>query len=188
MVDFLKKASTYPVERPSQNVQHETIDKAEDPWIDITDDFGRTRLVRKSEALKMEVDKELAALKQIRDEEEELLKRSEMLYSNTPKEPIEILQENGHHYDNSKEIRTMGVGFYQFSGNADDRSKQMSDLKDLRDTTITARNKKLSFKESKKKAKEDRMTAILLKSREQRMIMARASDSIEIDKLFNSLQ
>lgn len=181
MVDFLRKELIHPVHRESQNVKNdlEVIGNAsDDPWIDITDDFGRTRLVRQSAAMKMEKDKEDERIRVVEEENRmdreksvELQLRelaTETNASNTSNVREEVdRSKSGHHYDNSKEIRTMGVGFYQFSSNTEDRSKQMDDLRDLRDSTIFTRNNKLKLKDAKKEAREERMRIILEKAKKQ---------------------
>jgi len=43
------------------------------------------------------------------------------------------------HYDASKEVRTKGAGFYQFSGDEETRRKQMEELKTARDETEKTR-------------------------------------------------
>lgn len=45
-----------------------------------------------------------------------------------------------NHYDDSKEVRAKGAGFYRFSGDEEERKRQMEALKGVREETVTARN------------------------------------------------
>jgi N-acetylmuramoyl-L-alanine amidase len=43
------------------------------------------------------------------------------------------------HYDATREVRAKGAGFYQFSGDAETRARQLEELKAARDDTALAR-------------------------------------------------
>lgn len=60
------------------------------------------------------------------------------------------------HYDASKEIRTKGVGFFNFSKDEEERKKQMEDLERERERTLRAREEKKEKEEMRKREIEKR--------------------------------
>ncbi|CAG8694831.1 5871_t:CDS:10 [Dentiscutata erythropus] len=108
LVDFDRKAlehlSDDELKEDKPNVEN-------DPWVEYTDEFGRTRIVRNVE--------DISALEQERRRWEEAA--------------LEELKNGGPiHYDETKEIRTKGVGFYRFSKDELEREEQMRTLKEMR--------------------------------------------------------
>ncbi|KAF3158681.1 hypothetical protein TWF751_001329 [Orbilia oligospora] len=69
------------------------------------------------------------------------------------------------HYDATKEVRTKGVAFYQFSQDAETRQKEMDALKVERENTQKAKEKRLADKEERRKEVERRREE--LKNRRQ---------------------
>jgi len=64
------------------------------------------------------------------------------------------------HFDGKKEIRTKGVGFFQFSGDAEERKKQMEALEAERKETDLKRAEALKRKEDRKIEIQERRKAI----------------------------
>lgn len=64
------------------------------------------------------------------------------------------------HFDSKREIRTKGVGFFQFSGDAEERKKQMENLEKERIETEQRHTEASRRKEERKKELEARKKAI----------------------------
>jgi hypothetical protein len=64
------------------------------------------------------------------------------------------------HYDASREIRTKGVGFYQFSKTEDDRTREMESLKKEREETERMRREREDERQKRKRELEERRKAI----------------------------
>ena len=58
------------------------------------------------------------------------------------------------HYNASKEVRTKGTGFYQFSQDAEERKRQLKELEELRAETEKARGEQHSKRESDKQKRD----------------------------------
>ncbi|RIA98753.1 hypothetical protein C1645_812442 [Glomus cerebriforme] len=158
LVDFDRKAW----EQPSEDELTKDKSKSEDPWVEYVDEFGRTRVARKSQVPKIESpvigptipdgDSELSSeemlLEQVRQRWEEAA-RTEL---DTGVGPI--------HYDETKEIRTKGVGFYRFSKDEGERQEQMRALKQLRLETELKRATRQTIKEKRKAQLNARMEMI----------------------------
>ncbi len=71
------------------------------------------------------------------------------------------------HYDASKEIRSKGVGFYQFSKDSDGRKQEMEALERERAETERGRREREERKEAKKKQVEERKKMIASKRGEK---------------------
>jgi hypothetical protein len=67
------------------------------------------------------------------------------------------------HFDSKKEIRTKGVGFMQFSADAETRAQQMANLEAERQETETKRSEAAKRKEDRKREVEERRRKILEK-------------------------
>eukprot|EP00158_Paraphelidium_tribonemae_P001755 Partr_v1_DN24767_c0_g1_i1_m37158 putative coiled-coil domain containing 174 len=77
----------------------------------------------------------------------------------------ELLLKAGHQpkfdrFDASKDLREMGVGFYQFSQDDQVRQEQMEDLSRLREETETHRNKLELLKQKRRDRHKDRLAKI----------------------------
>jgi hypothetical protein len=66
----------------------------------------------------------------------------------------------GEFYDGSKEVRSKGVGFYQFSGVREERDEQMEALGKERDETVRRQAERKARKERREKDVEERRRAI----------------------------
>lgn len=103
----------------------------DDPWVEYEDEFGRTRIVRRSE-LPSHNDASDHSCYSDEDEEYEQRRRR-------PGHDGFGSREDMNHYEADREIRTKGVGFYSFSKDEHERQEQMAKLKALRDETVDAR-------------------------------------------------
>jgi hypothetical protein len=72
------------------------------------------------------------------------------------------------HFDSSKDIRTKGVGFMQFSADAEERKKQMDNLEAERRETEARRAEAAKRKEDRRKDVEERRRKILEKRTEKK--------------------
>ncbi|KAL6719005.1 hypothetical protein ACLMJK_003240 [Lecanora helva] len=71
------------------------------------------------------------------------------------------------HYDASKEIRSKGVGFYQFSKDNEERKREMEALEKEREETERGRREKEERKEAKRRQVEERKKMIASKRGEK---------------------
>jgi hypothetical protein len=91
------------------------------------------------------------------------------------------------HFDSRKEIRTKGVGFFQFSGDSEQRKKQMESLVKEREETEKRRTEATQRKEERKKELEARKKAIAEKRGKTRAdrfldgLMDEIQDKIQVD-------
>ncbi len=152
LVDFLIKDS--PINESVSSNHVANIMNANDPWVETTDDFGRTRLIRSSQ-----------------------LKRTPPLQRDDPQDHRQRDDTQDHYY-NKNEIRTMGVGFYQFSTDKEQRQQQLSDLNNLRQQTQIQRDHIESTKEAKRKAIQDRKQMLL----EKRMVKKQKMEASSVDE------
>ncbi|KAF2432350.1 hypothetical protein EJ08DRAFT_648137 [Tothia fuscella] len=151
--------------------------------VEYIDEFGRTRKGTRADAAREERRKRTLAA----DEPDRFTARPAMptniIYGDTVQaaafNPDETIAEQmaelakkrdkedtpppDEHFDSKKEIRTKGVGFFQFSADAEERKKQMEDLEKERQETERRRMETLKRKEDRKKEIEERRQAILQK-------------------------
>ncbi|KAF3938316.1 hypothetical protein ABW19_dt0208963 [Dactylella cylindrospora] len=144
--------------------------------VDHEDEFGRTRRITKRELRKLQRDEARAdVMATAYDSDEDARKRkvdtSRLIYEDTiqtaafdqdqferrKKELEERRQEQEDtHYDATKEVRTKGVAFYQFSQDTEARKKEMEALKAEREKTEKERRAKELKKEERRKEVERR--------------------------------
>jgi hypothetical protein len=110
-------------------------------WVEIIDEFGRTRMVTKAAAESMQ--------------QEEDTKNE----SSAPAGPS--------HYDATKEIRTKGVGFFQFAAEEEQRSVQLTELQDMRQDTVQMREQSEKVQLERKHKLEERLRKV--KERRQKL-------------------
>lgn len=110
-------------------------DDDDDPWVEYEDEFGRTRTVRTSQ----------------------LPQQRERSPSPSPSPPPinDDMYEPAdrasiRHYDSTREVRTRGVGFYQFALDEEERDEQMQRLNEIRQETEMARKNAKSVAERRK--------------------------------------
>lgn len=72
----------------------------------------------------------------------------------------ELTPPPDEHFDARKEIRSKGVGFFQFSADEDERKRQMVDLEKERMETEKMRSEAKERKEARKKELEERRRAL----------------------------
>lgn len=172
LVDFDRKWAEHPSDEESENEDDANEEDDGDEIVEYEDEFGRTRKGKKShvekekrrEATAKKAAEEVAA----RDAVPEGLiigntiqtgafatanfsavPTSSMLSSALPPEEEYDLET---HYDASKEVRTKGVGFYQFSTNTMERSVEMGELMNERKRTGEERK---MVEEKKKRRREE---------------------------------
>lgn len=176
LVDFDRKWAEHPSDEESDNGdgadEEREDDDDGDEIVEYEDEFGRTRKGKKSQ---VEKDKRReAAAKKAVDEETardavpegliignmiqtsafttatfSAVPTSSMLSSALPVEEEEDLET---HYDANREVRTKGVGFYQFSTNSKERAGEMEEL--LNERKHTAEGRKMA-EEKKKRRREE---------------------------------
>ncbi|CAG8519433.1 13860_t:CDS:2 [Acaulospora morrowiae] len=172
LVDFDRKAWENPSDDESND---EKQNENDDPWVEYVDEFGRTRLCRKSQLPKDDSsntsipDAESAPtdLDDTSPMEDERQRWEEAALKELKSGPI--------HYDETKEIRTKGVGFYRFSKDEEERQKQMRELKEMRLETEMKRAGHQSIK-NKRKAQLDARIAMIRSKRQKNPV---AASSIE---------
>lgn len=104
----------------------------EDRWIEYEDEFGRTRVTK------------LSQFRQLQREHEE----------------VNNFFRLNSHYDGDAEIRNKGVAFYQFARDEEERQRQMSELKKLREETVEKRMRILLIKEQRRLRIESRLAKL----------------------------
>lgn len=128
--------------------------------VEIVDEFGRTRMVPKRKRYLFEARKEVSrdgyeSRDTIQTSREMVEKPANLIYGDVVQTDSFarndfVPQENEtstSHYDSTKEIRNRGVGFMQFSQDAEVRECQQKELKEARAVTQ-------AFVEEKEKGKE----------------------------------
>jgi hypothetical protein len=181
-VDFDRKWA----ESQEQGEKEDTSDGEDDggsdeEMVEYVDEFGRTRQGTRSQVAREQRKRNNAAMA---DEPDRFAARpkmpSQVIFGNTiqssafnPDEPIaaqmaelaalrdkEPTPPPDVHYDGNAEIRTKGVGFFHFSGDAEERKRQMADLEKERSETERRRVDIEKRKEDRKKEVEARKKAI----------------------------
>ncbi|KAJ9048775.1 hypothetical protein DSO57_1031405 [Entomophthora muscae] len=153
LIDFERKKMDAP--EPKEAPKKTFFD--DDPWVEYIDEFGRTRLLRQSEARELQAsdgevlsdDRMSVDVKKENEREEWERQREER-----NKGPI--------HYDATQEHRTRGVGFYKFSNIEEERREQMEQLKKLREDTDRKRALQQSIQEKRNGQLQDRIRKISL--------------------------
>ncbi|KAI8375143.1 hypothetical protein BD560DRAFT_392837 [Blakeslea trispora] len=132
LVDFDKK---YMEDRTKERSKKKRrTEQDDDPWVEYEDEFGRTRVVRQSQL------PEKQPLEESEEEEDE-----GPLYDFSKSD-----RTNMNHFEADREIRTKGVGFYQFSKDEDERQAQLDKLNKLRQETENARKSVVSAASKRK--------------------------------------
>ncbi|CEP14511.1 hypothetical protein [Parasitella parasitica] len=150
LVDFDKK---YFEERELERQKEEALENKrkkrkqnktndDDPWEEFEDEFGRTRIVRRSELPSSEQQQQQYSDYDSEEENDAYLERQER-YKAADRSDM-------NHYEADREIRTKGVGFYRFSKDEQERRAQMDKLNRLRAETENARNSKASASSKRK--------------------------------------
>ncbi|CAO0799088.1 unnamed protein product [Mucor circinelloides] len=120
-------------------------DDDNDPWVEFEDEFGRTRIIRRSELPSTEQQQHRSDDSDYDSEEEE--NKAYLIRQQRYKAAD---RSNMDHYEADREIRTKGVGFYQFSKDEQERRAQLDKLNRLRTETENARNSQASASSKRK--------------------------------------
>ncbi|KAI9298929.1 hypothetical protein K502DRAFT_361933 [Neoconidiobolus thromboides FSU 785] len=156
LIDFEKKA--WEQEGKTDNKKQ---DEDSEAWVEYIDEFGRTRVGRREE---------VESLKPRNDGPELLSKDMERELERQRWEK-EMEEENANeytHFDRDKELRNLGVGFYKFSKDEDERAEQIKELTKLRKETELKRSLHTSIQNIKKSKIEERINKVA-KLREKRL-------------------
>ncbi|KAI0113228.1 hypothetical protein F4814DRAFT_421208 [Daldinia grandis] len=158
-------------------------DDADQEMVEFKDEFGRTRRATRAEAARYERQQQRSALgaaelenmaaKPIKaperlifgdviqsgafNPEDDTLDKMEHLAAKRDKSPT---PPPDTHFDGRAEIRTKGVGFYQFSRDKDGRKGEMEALERERDNTERVRKEREEQKEKRRREIEERRRKI----------------------------
>ncbi|KAK6168915.1 hypothetical protein SNE40_020071 [Patella caerulea] len=178
LVDFQRKVIDSICEKKEREREEEdNIPPPQHPdeeWVDYVDSLGRSRrCLKKDLSHLIQQDKDLCGKRSLttekkQDESLPTLLSADM-YREIQRKKWEEEEEaklnepvGPIHYANVQhnEIRTHGVGFYQFSKVEEERQKQMDTLTKLRDETVDARSKSERLKEKRKAQLEARLVHV----------------------------
>ncbi|KAI8636022.1 hypothetical protein BD408DRAFT_426827 [Parasitella parasitica] len=115
----------------------------DDPWVEFEDEFGRTRIVRRSELPSTEQQQTQQYSDYDSEEENYAYLQKQERYKAADRSDMS-------HYEADREIRTKGVGFYRFSKDEQERRAQIDKLNRLRAETENARNSQASASSKRK--------------------------------------
>ncbi|KAG2209330.1 hypothetical protein INT46_000543 [Mucor plumbeus] len=119
-------------------------DDDNDPWVEFEDEFGRTRIVRRSELPSTHQQQRYSDSDyDSEDDENHAYLQKQQRYEAADR-------SNMNHFEADREIRTKGVGFYQFSKDEQERRAQLDKLNRLRAETENARNSQASASSKRK--------------------------------------
>jgi hypothetical protein len=141
-----------------QTVQHGAQFEVE--MVEAEDEFGRTVMVPKSEL-------------DAKEQADLLIEQAKLESSLEQKGLVHHEDKELTHFNDTKEIRTTGVGFYRFSQSEGERRRQMDELCSLREDTVETRTKAMILAEQRRLMKENRLEKI----RERRARLAKDSPS-----------
>ncbi|KAK4519847.1 uncharacterized protein ATC70_010091 [Mucor velutinosus] len=118
-----------------------------DPWVEFEDEFGRTRIIRRSELPSTEQQQHHHRSDDSDYDSEEEENKAYLIAQQRYKAAD---RSDMSHYEAGREIRTKGVGFYQFSKDEQERQAQLDKLNRLRTETENARNSQASASSKRK--------------------------------------
>lgn len=127
------------VQEVSEKKRKRNDDQDDDPWVEYEDEFGRTRIVRRSELPQRSPSPEPYS------DEEYSMHRPSYEMDDGLADRFDM-----RHYEADREIRTKGVGFYGFSKDEQERQEQLQKLNQLRAETENARGSASSASEKRK--------------------------------------
>ncbi|KAI2610149.1 uncharacterized protein GGS25DRAFT_487731 [Hypoxylon fragiforme] len=165
-------------------------EEADNEMVEFKDEFGRTRRATRTEALRLERQRHRSALGAAELEsmaakptraperlifgdviqsaafnpEHDTLDRMADLAAKRDKEPT---PPPDTHFDGAAEIRTKGVGFYQFSQDSAARREEMQNLSRERETTERVRRDREKAREDRRREIEERRRRIGAKRAEK---------------------
>ncbi len=188
LVDFVRK-STAGV--PSLRQE----DK--DPWIEYSDEFGRLKIVRKSQ-LPVEATHSKATAPGLRGQAFVKSGTSYELSQDTEKQDIREMHSRDWdreeerlrweeqvnletlHYDAKKEVRPLGTGFYRLSQDEEERLKQLEDLDSIRSETLLARTSVPTKDPRTMRLEEQRQRVLQAKKRKRDESISTAAEDAKV--------
>ncbi|TGZ85041.1 hypothetical protein EX30DRAFT_15016 [Ascodesmis nigricans] len=153
--------------------------------VEYVDEFGRTRKATKSAIEKERRDAERDAEASVRPQAPAEIIRGDTIQTHAFQTPefyhlprkgeLEALlpteeeeeKDLEAHYDASKEVRTKGVGFFQFSTDNKERRREMEELEKERERTAQERKEKEERRKRKREELEKRKEEVKRKKREK---------------------
>ncbi|CAG8588502.1 5534_t:CDS:2 [Paraglomus brasilianum] len=136
-----------------------------DPWVEYVDEFGRTRVVRKSELPEDLPSQSGFSNSSSEDEEDSRIDEEQRRWEQAA---LSELKSGPTHYYDTREIRTRGVGFYRFSRDEAERQTQMQALKEMRQETEGKRALRQTIKQKRKSLLDERLALIRAHKRQTR--------------------
>ncbi|KAI8905673.1 hypothetical protein DFJ77DRAFT_206229 [Powellomyces hirtus] len=185
LVDFLYKNAS---DDQALQQQVELVEEDdEDAWVEAVDEFGRTRIVRRSQVDNLGLrfvkgaSGDAAADDNDQGDTPTLLSgdmRQEMERQEWEREAEQELATGAPgHFDSRREIRTLGTGFYQFAQDDAERARQMQELKSIRDDTLENRDKSVQAKQGREKRLDSRRQKLLqMRAAKKRKLGAEVDD------------
>ncbi|KAF2843092.1 hypothetical protein M501DRAFT_1027931 [Patellaria atrata CBS 101060] len=186
-VDFDRKWAEKQEARQDTSSDDGEDDEGDEDFVEYTDEFGRTRKGTKAEAVREERKKKVAVDEADRftarptapqnvifgdtiqsgafNPDDNIARQMEELAKKRDREATPPREE---HFDSGKEVRTKGVGFFQFSGDAEIRKKEMENLEKERVETERARKEREQKKEERKREIAERRKLIIAKATRKR--------------------
>ncbi|KTW25703.1 hypothetical protein T552_03315 [Pneumocystis carinii B80] len=151
LVDFDRKWAEHQELETSSSSESE-VDEENNPWVEYIDEFGRTRKVRKVDLPRAITPEEEIPKNIIYGDFIQPFNPDEELVQKILEEPDESAEA---FYDSTKEIRTKGVGFYQFSKDAQKREEERKALEEEhRLTELMKQNLEWAYDKRQKKLNE----------------------------------
>ncbi|ORY50913.1 hypothetical protein BCR33DRAFT_846586 [Rhizoclosmatium globosum] len=151
LVDFMRKHLEKGDGEGDGDVDDEEED--DDPWVEATDAFGRTRIVRRSEAAKLRKEGQagpsfVAGSGSGSTTHPDPNYTSQLISSDMSREQMRQEWE--------RQAINLGTAFYALSQHEEERQKQMDALNNLRKDTMGSRVKAVQIKEERKAKLEER--------------------------------
>ncbi|RHZ88543.1 hypothetical protein Glove_22g202 [Diversispora epigaea] len=177
LVDFDRKALENLSDMNNEENEEKGNEEDEDPWVEYIDEFGRTRMCRKSQMPEeiLPTSNGVGEETSINSEEISFMEQEKNEWE---KAALEELKNGPIHYDETKEIRTKGVGFYRFSQDEKEREEQLRALKEMRIETEVKRAGYTSVKDKRKAQLDLRMATIRAKKQKASVKNLQTSDKI----------
>lgn len=168
-----------------------TLGQTIDGWVEVTDEFGRNRLVKKDADLPA-----ISGFVKAGGVDSDLQSNQLGLVSDSMRMHQERLEwdaaigskASNLHYDGKKERRTLGTGFYQFSQDLDIRQTQMAELTDMREDTILKRTKAQIVAQKRSEKINDRRQLLEERAARKRAKMATEKVEASVDVLLQSFK
>ncbi|KAJ3348694.1 hypothetical protein HDU83_001097 [Entophlyctis luteolus] len=135
LVDFVRKH----LESGSNGVTDAASDTDDDddpdPWVEATDAFGRTRIMRKSEADSTKREAEIAEIAATMSLPSGSIPGVAFVSATEGDSSAPTALPRPEHFDPTREIRNLGVGYYALSQKDEERKRQLDELNSLRKET-----------------------------------------------------